>query len=57
MVDAPKEEMNDEQQQFTPGTSGSGMQIITHIPRFIFHAHPGIRMMAMKFQAVSFARI
>lgn len=38
-----KEEPLDDQ-QYIPSTSGSGMQIITHIPRYVLHAHPGLCM-------------
>lgn len=47
-----KEESSNEQ-QYIPSTSGSGMQIITHIPHFISHAHSGLCMMAMKFQTIA----
>lgn len=49
------EESNE--QQFIPSTSGSGMRIITHIPRLVLHTHPAFCMMAMKFQSVSIARL
>lgn len=38
-----KEEPSDDQ-QYIPSTSGSGMQIITHIPHYVLHAHPGLCM-------------
>jgi len=47
-----KEELPDDQ-QFIPSTSGSGMQIISHIPRYVLNAHSGLCMMAMKFQTVA----
>lgn len=49
------EPLSDE--QYIPSTSGSGMKIITHIPRYVLPAHPGLCMMAMKFQTVTVARL
>lgn len=49
------EELNE--QQYIPSTSGSGMQIITHIPHMALHTHPGFCMMAMKVQSISIARL
>lgn len=51
-----KEEAPDEQ-QYMPSTSGSGMQIITHIPHLVLNAHPGLHMMAFKFHTVTVARL
>lgn len=52
-VNKCKEESDE--QQYIPSTSGSGMQIITHIPHLVLNAHPG--MMAFKFQTVTIARL
>jgi len=43
-------------EQNIPSTSGSGMKIITHIPRCVLHArHPGLCM--MKFQTITISRL
>lgn len=49
-----KEEISNEE-QYIPSTSGSGMQIIKHIPHFVLNAphHPTACMMAVKFQTVT----
>jgi len=43
------------EQQYIPSTSGSGMQIITHIPHFIMHSNPDLCMMKLK--GVTIARL
>lgn len=45
------------EQQYIPSTSGSGMQIITHIPHLVLHTRPGFCMVAMKVRSISIARL
>lgn len=49
-----KDDLSNEQ-QYIPSTSGSGMQqIITHLPHFVvLHSHPGLCMVAMKYQTIA----
>jgi hypothetical protein len=59
-IDVIEEECTKEtsdEQQYLPSTSGSGMQIITHIPHLVLNAHPRLCMMAFKFQTVTLARL
>jgi len=52
-----KEDLSDEQ-KYIPSTSGSGMQIIKHIPHFDLnaHDHPSACMVALKFNTITIAR-
>lgn len=47
-----KEEPNE--QQYIPSTSGSGMQIITHIPHFVLYAHSTFYIMAISSHSARF---
>jgi len=43
-----RKETSSNEQQYIPSTSGSGMQIITHIPHFIIHSNPEFCMTELK---------